>query len=83
LVERLTPGRNIPIATISMGDEESALNASQRFYEDGFLVPAIRPPTVPRGSSRLRISLSAAHTHEQVGALIDRLREMGLERWRH
>jgi 8-amino-7-oxononanoate synthase len=49
------------------------LSASSRLAEKGFLVPAIRPPTVPRGQARLRISLSAAHTAADVRGLADAL----------
>jgi 7-keto-8-aminopelargonate synthetase-like enzyme len=52
-----------------LGDEQRALDAAQALLERGFLVPAIRPPTVAPGTSRLRVALSAAHTAEQVGAL--------------
>ncbi len=44
--------------------------------ERGLWVPAIRPPTVPRGSARLRVSLTAAHNSGQVARLIDALREL-------
>jgi 8-amino-7-oxononanoate synthase len=54
------------------------LAVSARLRERGFYVPAIRPPTVPQGSARLRITLSAAHTTEQVDALVSALAE-GLE----
>lgn len=80
LIALFTPERAIPIVTIPMADEEAALAAARTLYEDGFLVPAIRPPTVP--TPRLRISLSAAHTHEQVDSFIERLRRLGLDRWR-
>lgn len=57
------------IHPIIVGDARTALDASARLQERGFLVPAIRPPTVPEGTSRLRISLSAAHTREEIAAL--------------
>lgn len=58
-----------PIIPIHLGDNENALAAAAALDEAGFLVPAIRYPTVPRGSARLRISLSAAHPPEAVDQL--------------
>jgi 8-amino-7-oxononanoate synthase len=52
-----------------VGTAEEALAASRRLDDAGFLVPAIRPPTVPEGTSRLRVSLSAAHSSEDVRSL--------------
>jgi 8-amino-7-oxononanoate synthase len=52
-----------------MGGNEAALAASASLAERGFMVPAIRFPTVPRGTARLRVSLSAAHPPEAVAAL--------------
>jgi 8-amino-7-oxononanoate synthase len=63
-----------PIIPRIMGSNEAALAASTRLGEAGFLVPAIRYPTVPRGSARLRISLSAAHPHDAVSMLADALK---------
>ena len=57
------------IQPVVVGAAERALDAARRLHERGFLVPAIRPPTVPEGTSRLRISLSAAHTREEVESL--------------
>jgi 8-amino-7-oxononanoate synthase len=58
-----------PIQPIVVGAARYAVAASARLAERGFLVPAIRPPTVPRDTSRLRISLSAAHSRSDVEAL--------------
>ncbi len=58
-----------PIVPVVVGDEDRAVAASRRLLDDGLWVPAIRPPTVPVGTSRLRVTLSAAHTDEQVGRL--------------
>lgn len=55
------------------GSNEAALSAAERLLEEGFLVPAIRYPTVPRGSARLRVTFSAAHREEDVAALKGRL----------
>jgi 7-keto-8-aminopelargonate synthetase-like enzyme len=73
-IARVAPGHPSPIIPVILGDEGSALAASQRLLELGLLVPAIRPPTVAVGSSRLRIALSAAHTDDQIAALVDALR---------
>ena len=57
------------IIPVMLGAEETALAASQWLFESGFFVPAIRYPTVAKGSARLRITLSAAHTPEQISSL--------------
>jgi 8-amino-7-oxononanoate synthase len=58
-----------PIVSIVLGSAERALRASDELKLAGFLVPAIRPPTVPAGTSRLRFTFSAAHREERVRAL--------------
>jgi 8-amino-7-oxononanoate synthase len=62
-----------PIQPVILGADASALELSRRLEQDGILAPAIRPPTVPEGAARLRISLSAAHTPAQVDRLLDAL----------
>ncbi|QJD30691.1 8-amino-7-oxononanoate synthase [Methylococcus geothermalis] len=62
-----------PIQPIVIGANAEALEASRRLGERGFLVSAIRPPTVPEGTARLRITLSASHTDEQVDGLLEAL----------
>jgi 7-keto-8-aminopelargonate synthetase-like enzyme len=69
-VDRLRPGHPSPIVPVVLGDEAAALAAAAALLQRGLLVPAIRPPTVPPGTSRLRVTLSAAHTDAQVDALI-------------
>ena len=64
-VDRLRPGHPSPILPFVCGDETRALDAAAALLEHGLLVPAIRPPTVAPGTSRLRVALSAAHTDEQ------------------
>jgi 8-amino-7-oxononanoate synthase len=58
-----------PIVPLVQGAPKRALDASAALRNAGFLVPAIRPPTVPAGTARLRVAFSAAHTEEQVAAL--------------
>ena len=55
-----------PIVPLIVGEPQAAVSLSQALLRQGFLVPAIRPPTVPRGTSRLRISLTADHTDEDI-----------------
>lgn len=62
-----------PIQPIVVGGNHAAVSASQKLLEAGFLVAAIRPPTVPAGTARLRVTLSAAHEEFQVDRLLDAL----------
>jgi 8-amino-7-oxononanoate synthase len=64
------------IQPLLVGEPAVALAASRALLEKGMLVPAIRPPTVPAGTSRLRISLCAAHTREQLDSLAGSLAEL-------
>jgi 8-amino-7-oxononanoate synthase len=73
---KLTPSQT-PIQPLVIGEAREAARVSGGLLERGVLVPAIRPPTVPRGAARLRISLSAAHTPEDVDRLLAALREIG------
>jgi 8-amino-7-oxononanoate synthase len=75
-IERLAPGHPSAILPVIVGAAEGALAASATLLEKGFLVPAIRPPTVPPGSSRLRVTVSAAHTDDQVAGLVAALAEI-------
>lgn len=65
-----------PIQPVLVHANEQALAASEGLRRRGILVPAIRPPTVPRGTARLRISLSAAHRLEDVDRLAEALNEL-------
>ena len=71
---RLLPS-STAIQPIVLGDATAALDASRCLAQRGLLVPAIRPPTVPAGSSRLRVSLSAAHTPADIESLCAALTE--------
>ena len=63
-----------PIFPIILGEEKEALRYSEALLEQGFLVPAIRPPTVPKGKARLRLTVSAAHTPEQIELFFSAIR---------
>ena len=63
-----------PIQPLVVGDPARALALSRALEERGFLIGAIRPPTVPRGTSRLRVTLTAAHEAADVDGLLDALR---------
>jgi 8-amino-7-oxononanoate synthase len=62
-----------PIQPLLLETSQRAMEASERLLRQGFFVAAIRPPTVPEGSSRLRITLTAAHTPGQVDGLLQAL----------
>jgi 8-amino-7-oxononanoate synthase len=66
------------IQPLVLGDAQAALDAAQALEQQGLLVTAIRPPTVPAGSARLRITLSAAHEEEHVDQLLDALETLRL-----
>ena len=68
------PAGDSPIIPVIVGSEEAALAESARLLEAGLLVPAVRPPTVPRGASRLRVTVSAAHSDDEVRRLLEELR---------
>jgi 7-keto-8-aminopelargonate synthetase-like enzyme len=72
-VERVQAGHLSPIVPILIGDERATLAAADELLEQGILVPAIRPPTVPAGTSRLRVALSAAHTDDDIARLCSAL----------
>ncbi|MDQ7057742.1 MAG: 8-amino-7-oxononanoate synthase [Ghiorsea sp.] len=65
------------IQPILLGSDIQALHAAQKLREVGFFVPAIRPPTVPQGQSRLRVTLSAQHQPQDIQRLIEALFNLG------
>lgn len=69
------PPSDTPVQRLMLGDARTALILSEYLAGLGVWVPAIRPPTVPRGQARLRISLSAAHGDDDILRLADCLRQ--------
>jgi 7-keto-8-aminopelargonate synthetase-like enzyme len=65
-----------PIVPIYFQSPDEVLAISRRLTESGFFVPAIRPPTVPKGTSMLRVSLTAAHTDSDLEGLLDALKKL-------
>jgi 8-amino-7-oxononanoate synthase len=72
----LQPNHSSAIVPIVLGEDSAALSAAAQLRERGIHVPAIRPPTVPKGTSRLRVALSAAHTESSVQLLRNALEEV-------
>jgi 8-amino-7-oxononanoate synthase len=72
---RLLPSAT-PIQPLIVGGNDAAVALADGLWKRGFWVPAIRPPTVPEGTARLRISLTAAHTADDVDALVAALAEL-------
>ncbi|HXG11164.1 MAG TPA: 8-amino-7-oxononanoate synthase [Gemmataceae bacterium] len=70
-----TRGSRCQIVPLVVGEARAAVRLSRRLEERGLLVPAIRPPSVPEGTARLRISLTAGHTEEDVLRLVAALGE--------
>jgi 8-amino-7-oxononanoate synthase len=75
-VDRVRGDHPSPIIPFVCGEESDALAAAASMLERGLLVPAIRPPTVPPGTSRLRVTVSATHTDAQIDALLRALADV-------
>jgi len=69
------PAAQSPIVPIVLGSAQTALAASRRLEDEGFLAVAIRPPTVPEGTARLRLAFTAAHPDGEIERLADLVRE--------
>lgn len=65
-----------PIVPIIIGDEEAAVEVSRKLYERGTFVPAIRFPTVPKGKARLRVTVSAAHSPQDIISFLEEFRDL-------
>jgi 8-amino-7-oxononanoate synthase len=72
-------GSRCQIVPLIVGEPRAAVRLSRRLEQDGLLVPAIRPPSVPEGTARLRISLTAGHSGEDVERLLAALQHAGLK----
>jgi 8-amino-7-oxononanoate synthase len=74
------PWTLLPSATaiqpLVVGENDAAVALAAALWERGLWVPAIRPPTVPKGTARLRISVSAAHTADDIARLVEALKEL-------
>ncbi|MGB6390722.1 MAG: aminotransferase class I/II-fold pyridoxal phosphate-dependent enzyme, partial [Methyloceanibacter sp.] len=68
------------IVPLIAGSNHAALTLSQRLREAGFFATAIRPPTVPAGTARLRLAFTAAHREADIDALLDALDDRALPR---
>jgi 7-keto-8-aminopelargonate synthetase-like enzyme len=65
-----------PILPVVIGENDEALRMSEKLLEEGILIVAIRPPTVPKGTARLRLSVSAAHTDDDIKKLLDAFKKL-------
>lgn len=74
------PAPESPIVPLIIGAEEDALDASRMLLDEGFLVTAIRPPTVPQGTARLRMTFTAEHDPADIRRLADLVRERIIRR---
>lgn len=74
---QIPPG-DAPIIPVILGDAARALAAAEQLRAVGMLVPAVRPPTVPRNGSRLRVTLSCEHTDDEAKVLVEALRRLAV-----
>ena len=67
-----------PIVSIPIGDAKKTMEISERLLDEGIYLQGIRPPTVPEGTSRLRLTVSATHTEGQIQKLLSALADVGI-----
>ncbi len=79
LIKWMVPDGITPIISIIIGKDEDALHAARVLAERGFDVPAVRPPTVPEGSARLRLNVSVRHSESDLRNVIDAIMQAELE----
>jgi 8-amino-7-oxononanoate synthase len=72
-------GARSAIFPLVVGDEQAALNLATALQSEGFLVPAIRYPTVAKGAARLRVTVTASHEEGQIGALCEAIKRLGCQ----
>ena len=65
-----------PIQPVLIGDDGAALAVADQLRDAGFYVRAVRPPTVPRGTARLRICVTASHTHDDIDGLVSAMQDV-------
>ncbi len=68
-----------PILPIILNQPQLALEMSKRLFNQGIYVPAIRPPTVPKGTSRLRVTVTSDHTPDHLEAGLQAFKQVGQE----
>ena len=73
------PEAQSPIVPVIIGEEEATLAASRLLADEGYLAAAIRPPSVPAGTARLRLTFTAQHPDEQIARLADIVRDKILQ----
>jgi 7-keto-8-aminopelargonate synthetase-like enzyme len=74
-VPRLGGDPASPIAPLLVGDDREVMRLSSRLFEQRVFVQGIRPPTVPEGTARLRVSVSAGHSEKDIATLSDALQQ--------
>lgn len=72
-------GENTPIISIIIGDAKTTVQLGKRIEQEGVYAPAIRPPTVPDGQSRIRLTVMATHTQEQLDKICEVFQRVGIE----
>jgi 7-keto-8-aminopelargonate synthetase-like enzyme len=72
----VTPFDETPIIPILTGENERTLKLAEKLFENGIFVPAVRPPTVPKGKCRLRFTVMATHTKEQIEQCLEVLEKL-------
>jgi 8-amino-7-oxononanoate synthase len=68
-----------PIISLIVGDEKTAIEYSKRLLEVGIYIPAIRPPTVKKGTSRLRIVLMSTHSEQDLKEALEKIIKIGID----